>query len=208
MLAARRAYVDAVKWLKSARPRRFSRLRYAERSVGATVATAIPLLTLIALASPTSFGSRATNTFQTGWPLYILLGILALSLIYLVGRGARILWALRRVREPFVREPRGDPRYENAADNLAACPGPLKTRFAIQWVWGPLVVALFGVMSGFAATYFLIDAVLARFNVGWYHPVSAAAFLVISIVLFAVVAGRLVTWRLAAAIHRSVTVGY
>ena len=208
MLAARRAYSDAVKWLKSARPRRFGRLRYAERAVGATVATAIPLLTLIALASPASFGSRASNTLRTGWPLYVLLGILAISLIYLLTRSARILWSLRRVREPFVREPHGDPRYENAADNLAACPGPLKTRFALQWVWGPLVVALLAVMAGFSGAYFLIDAVLARFNVGWAHPVLAAGNIVVSIFLFALVSGRLITWRLAVAVHRSVTVGY
>lgn len=208
MLAARRAYVDAVKWVRSARPRRFARLRYAERAVGATVATAIPLLTLIALASPGSFGSRASNTLRTGWPLYVLLSILALSLVYLFTRRARIAWSVRRLREPFVRAPEGDPRYENAADNLAACPAPLKTRFAIQWVWGPLVIAVLGVMAGFAAAYFLIDAVLARFNVDWYHPVYAAANIVVSIVLFALASGRLITWRLALAVYRSVTVGY
>lgn len=208
MLAARRAYVDAVKWVKSARPRRFSRVRYAERALGATVASAIPLLTLIALGSPASFGSRASNTLHTGWPLYVLLAILGLSLIYLVTRGARILWSLRRIRDPFVREPRGDPRYENAADNLAACPGPLKTRFAIQWVWGPVVIAVLAVMTGFAGAYFVIDAVLARFNVAWYHPVYAAGNILLSLVLFALVSGRLTTWRLATAVHRSVTTGY
>ena len=208
VLSAGRAYSDAVKWLKTARPRRFSRLRYAERAVGATVAGAVPLLTLIALGSPSSFGSRGSNTLQSGWPMYVLLGLLALSLVYLFAHMARIRWSLARTREPFVREPRGDVRYENAADNLAACPAPLKTRFAVQWIWGPLVIAVLAIMAGFAATYFLIDAIVARFSVGWYHPVYAAANIVVSLVLFALVSGRLITWRLAVAVHRSVTVGY
>ena len=208
MLSARRAYVDAAKWVKSARPRGFRRLRFAERAVGATVATAVPVLTIISLMSPTSFGSPASNTLRSGWPLYVLLGILAVSLLYLFGRRDRIRWSLARIREPFGREPQGDARYENAADNLAACPGPLKTRFALQWVWGPVVAGLLAVMAGFSATYFLIDAILARFNVGWGHPLLAAGNLVVSIVLFALVSGRLVTWRLATAVHRSVTAGY
>lgn len=166
------------------------------------------MLTLIALLSPSSFGSPASNTLRSGWPLYVLLGILALSLAYLFGRRARIRWSLARVREPFVRAPEGQAHYENAADNLAACPGPLKTRFALQWVWGPVIVALLAVMAGFSGTYFLIDAILARFNVDWGHPVLAAGNLVLSVVLFALVSRRLATWRLATAVHRSVTVGY
>ncbi|MDQ4142278.1 MAG: hypothetical protein M3198_00790 [Actinomycetota bacterium] len=208
MLSARRAYSDSVKWVKSARPRRLRRLGFAERAVGATVAAAVPLLTLISLLSPGSFGSPASNTLRSGWPLYVLLGLLAISCIYLFGRRAHIRWSLARVREPFVRAPEGEASYENAADALAACPGPMKTRFALWWVWGPVVVAVLAVMAGFSAVYFLIDAILARFDVGWGHPVFAAANLAISFVLFALVSGRLVTWRLALAVHRSVTVGY
>lgn len=207
-MSARRAYSDAVKWLKTARPRRFSRFRYAERAVGATIAGAVPLLTVIALVSPNSFGSRGSNTLRSGWPLYVLLGILVLSLVYLASRGARIRWSLQRMREPFVREPQGDPRYENAADNLAACPAPMKTRWAIQWMWGPLVIVVLAVMAGIGATYFVIDAIVARFSIDWYHPVYAAANIAVSMLLFALVSGRLITWRLAVAVHRSVTVGY
>ena len=208
VMSARRAYGDAVKWLKSARPRRFSRLGYAERAVGASVATAVPLFAAIGLVSPASFASPASNTLRSGWPLYALLGLLAVSLLYLATRFRRIRWALTRLRAPFVGPPEGDPRYEGAADALAACPGPLRTRFALWWVWGPAAFAALGITTAFSATYFLIDAVLARFNVGWENPVLAGANLILSFLFFALGAGRLVTWRLAVAVHRSVTVGY
>ena len=208
VMAARRAYRDAAKWVKSARPRRFGRWRYAERALGATISAAVPILGLIGLASPASFASPASNTLRSGWPLYVLLAVLAASFAYLFSRLSRIRWAFARVREPFVRPPEGEQRYEGAADALAACPAALRTRFAIWWVWGPVVVALLAVTAGFSATYFLIDAILARFNVGWEHPVLAAANLVVSIVLFALVSARLATWRLAVAVHRSVTTGY
>ena len=208
VMASRRAYRDTVKWVRSARPRRFGRSRYAERALGATIAAAVPILGLIALASPASFASPASNTLRSGWPLYVLLAVLGASFLYLFSRLSHIRWAFARLREPFVRAPQGDERYEGAADALAACPAPFRTRFALWWVWGPAVVALLGVTAGFSATYFLIDAILARFNVGWEHPVLAIANLVLSFVLFALVSGRLATWRLAVAVHRSVTVGY
>ena len=208
VMSARRAYSDAVKWVRSARPRRFSRVLWAERALGATVAVAVPLLTVIALVSPASFASPASNTLRTGWPLYALLGLLAVSIVYLLARMRRIRWALARTREPFVRAPEGDPRYEGAADALAACPGPLRTRFVVWWVWGPVGIAVLAVMCAFSASYFLVDAILARGNVGWEHPVLAGANLASSFLLFAFGAGRLATWRLAVAVHRSVTVGY
>ena len=207
-MSSRRAYRDAVRWVESARPRRFGRWRYAERAVGATISAAVPILGLIALASPASFASPASNTLRSGWALYVLLAVLAVSLLYLLSRARRIRWAFARMREPFVRAPEGDERYEGAADALAACPAALRTRFAVWWVWGPIVIALLAVTAGFSATYFVIDAILARFNVGWEHPLLAAANLVVSFVVFAFVSARLATWRLAVAVHRSVTTGY
>lgn len=207
-MSARRAYSDAVKWLKSAKPRNFRRGAWAERALGASVAVAMPLLTAIALVSPASFASPASNTLRTGWPLYALLGLLAVSLLYLLARWRRIRWAIARAREPFLSAPEGDQRYEGAADALAACPAPMRTRFALWWIWAPVGVAVLAVMCAFSAAYFLVDAILAQFNVGWEHPVLAAANLVVSFVLFALTARRLATWRLAVAAHRSVTVGY
>ncbi len=208
VMSSRRAYRDAVRWVKSARPRGFGRWRYAERSLGATVAAAVPILGLIGLVSPASFASPASNTLRSGWPLYVLLAVLAASFLYLFARRGRIRWAFARVREPFLRAPEGDQRYEAAADALAACPAALRTRFAVWWVWGPLVITALAVTAGFSATYFLIDAILARFNVGWEHPILSVANLVVSFVLFVLVSARMATWRLAVAVHRSVTVGY
>jgi hypothetical protein len=208
MMSARRAYSDAVKWLRSARPSRLSRLRFAEGAVGATITAATPLLCLIALGSPEAFGSPSSNTLRSGWPLYALLAVLVLSILYLIRRAAHIKWAIARIREPFVRAPEGDQRYENAADALAHCPGPLKTRFALWWIWAPIGAAGLATMSGFSAAYFVIDAILASGNVGWGHPVLAAVNLAVSLILYAMAAGRLTTWRLAFAIHKSVTVGY
>ncbi len=208
VMSARRAYSDAVKWVKAARPRGFRRGRWAERALGASVAIAVPLLTVIALASPASFASPASNTLRTGWPLYALLGLLAVSLLYLLAHRKRIRWSLARVREPFVQAPQGDPRYEGAADALAACPGPLRVRFVVWWVWGPVAAAVVAVMCAFASAYFLVDAILARFNVGRDHPLLAGANLVLSFILFALASRRLSTWRVALAAHRSVTVGY
>ena len=208
VISAQRAYSDAVKWLKSARPRKFRRGAWAERAVGAAVAAAVPLLTAIALVSPASFASPASNTLRTGWPLYALLGLLAVSLLYLLTRARRIRWAIARAREPFLRAPEGHPAYEGAADALAACPAPMRTRFALWWIWVPVGITVLAVMCSFSTAYFLVDAILARFNVGWWHPVLAAANLVVSFLLFALVSRRLATWRLAVAAHRSVTVGY
>lgn len=176
--------------------------------MGASIAVALPLLTLIALVSPGSFASPRSNTLRTGWPLYALLGLLAISLLYLLARARRIRWAIARAREPFVRAPEGDPRYEGAADALAACPGAMRTRFALWWIWGPAALAVLGVMCSFSAAYFLVDAILARFNVGWEHPALAGGNIVASFLLFALGSRRLATWRLAVAAHRSVTVGY
>ena len=207
-MSAQRAYSDAVRWVKSARPRKFSRGAWAERAVGASVAVALPLLSAIALVSPARFASPASNTLRTGWPLYALLALLAVSVLYLLARMRRIRWAVARAREPFVRPPEGDSRYEGAADALAACPAPMRTRFALWWIWGPVVIAVLAVMCAFSSAYFLVDAILARFNVAWEHPVLAGANLVASFILFALASRRLATWRLAVAAHRSATVGY
>lgn len=203
----RKAYSDAVKWLKTAR-RRVRRLPFAERALGATVAAALPFFSFIALVSPGSFGAPASSTFDSGWVLYAVLGLLALSLLLLVVNAKRIRWFAARVREPFIRPPTGDPAFENGADALAASSGSYQSRFALWWIWAPVGLGLLGVITGFSATYFLVDAILARFDVGWSHLILAAGNLVISYLFFALAARRLRTWRWAVAIHKSVTTGY
>ena len=203
-----RAYSDAVGWLKAARTRPVRRLGFADRALGATVAAGLPLLCTFALLSPGSFGAPASSTFGSGWPLYVLLGLLGLSVLLLLVNWKRIRWFAARAREPFVSPPSGDQAYEGGADALAACNGSQQTRFAFWWIWGPAGVGLLGVITGMSATYFLVDAILARFDVGWGHLILAAVNLVLSYVFFAFAARRLATWRWAVAIHKSVTTGY
>ena len=203
-----RPYSEAVGWLRTARSRKVRRLHFAERALGATVAASLPLMCVFALLSPGSFGAPASSTFGSGWTLYVLLGLLALSLLLLFVNRQRIRWFLARAREPFVRPPAGDRAYEGGADALAACSGSQQTRFAVWWIWGPAVLGLFGVVTGMSATYFLVDAILARFDVGWGHLVLAGVNLVLAYLFFALASRRLSTWRWAVAIHKTVTTGY
>jgi hypothetical protein len=53
-----------------------------------------------------------------------------------------------------------------------------------------------------------VDAVLARFRVGWGQPLYALVFAGASVLVFATLAGRLATWRFAMSVHKEVTTGY
>lgn len=201
------AYGDATNWLKSSR-RRFNRMRYARKGFGAAFLTGLIVTGTIGVLSPAAFGSTGSRTLRTGWPSWLLLGLIGMSLIYAATKWSYVRWALRRVRDPFVRPPEGDPRYEGAADALAECPAPYRTRFAMWWIWGPALLALLGSMCAFSVAYFVVDAVLARFEVGWESPLLAGINLVLGLILFRLAATRLSTWQMAVAVHRSVTQGY
>jgi hypothetical protein len=202
-----RAYSDATDWVKSSR-RRFDKMRYAQRAFGATFLAGLIVTGTIGVLSPAAFGSTGSRTLRTGWPSWLLLGLIGVSVIYAGSKWRYVRWALRRVRDPFVRAPEGDPRYEGAADALAECPAPYRTRFAMWWIWGPVVLALLGGMCAFSVAYFVVDAVLAGFEVGWASPLLAGINLVLGLVLFRLAATRLSTWQMAMAVHRSVTQGY
>ena len=204
MYAAQESYADTVKWIRSARRNRAGGWYFAERAFGASLMAGIPLLSVIALLSPTSFGAPGSNTLRSGWPLYLLAGILALSILMLLTRARYVRWAVARFREPFVRSFSGDPRFEGAADALAECPAPLRARFALWWVWGPAALAVLGVVGALSCAYFLIDAVMARFEVGLGHPILAAINGAVGLIAFRLGAARLQTWRLALSVHRTV----
>jgi hypothetical protein len=202
-----RAYADATGWIKSSR-RRFDKMHYAQKGFGAAFLSALILLGAIGVISPQAFGSTGSRTLRTGWPSWVLLGLIGLALIYAISKWRFIRWALRRVRDPFVRAPAGDPRYEGAADALAECPQAYRTRFSIWWVWGPVALAFLGSVCAFSVAYFVVDAVLAGFEVGWETPLLAGVNLIVGLVLFRLAASRLSTWRMALAVYRSVTQGY
>jgi len=207
VIAAQKAYANSVKWVKSGRAPRRYRWRIAQRAFGGSFVAGILLMSLIALVSPDSFGAPGSNTLRSGWPLYVLLGLIGVSVVFLLTGWRRAIWLLARLRDTLLRQPEGDPRYEGAAANLAETPGPFRLRFVLWWVWGPAAIAVLGGMCSFSAAYFLVDAVLARFRVGLETPILAAANLILSLVVFRLIAARLSTWRLAVSVHRSVTQG-
>ena len=164
-------------------------------------------MALIGLLSPSRF--QATRTaFGSAWPSWVLAALAASGLLAVALNRARITWAARRVREPFLRRISEEPEFEGAADALAACPQPFKTRFAFAWIWAPSILYGLGVTASFSVAYFLVDAILAGGRVGWAQPVYAGAFLAGSLLFFFLAAKKLATWRLAVSVHKEVTSGY
>lgn len=208
VVAAQRAFSDAKKWLRAGRPRRIERNRFAWRAFGATFVAGLTVLGLISLVAPNNFGNPGSSTIGSGWPLYVIIGLIALCALYALIRREHVRWLLNRFREPFARRLDRNPGFEGAADALAECPGPYKTRFAAVYIWAPAALAVLGATFSFSAAYFVVDAVLARFAIGWEQAVYAAAFTVASVIVFALAAGRLATWRLAVSVYKEVTTGY
>ena len=201
------AYSEATRWLKSTR-QRFNKWAYARKGFGGTLLAELILLALIGLAAPSRFGATGSKTLQTGWPSWVLLGLIAACVLYVVSRWRYVKWLAGRLRDPFLRAPEGDARFEGAADALAAAPAPQRTRWALLWVWGPIALVSLGAICAMAVAYFVVDAILAGFEVGWESPVLAGVNLIVGLVLFRLAAARLSTWRLALAAHRAVTQGY
>lgn len=205
---SRRAYSDAAAWMTSRVPGRRSRAAIASRALTACLVASAFLLSLIAMVSPARFGSQGSRAFGSGWPVLVLAAVAIASLAWIVARRRSAAWLLARAREPFRRPLEGDPAFTGASGALAACAAPLRTRFALGWVWAPAAAAVVAGAACLSASYFLVDAVLARFEVGWQQPVLAAANLVIAWGLLRLAAGRLAVWPLAVAAHRAATVGY
>jgi hypothetical protein len=184
------------------------RAALASRTLGGLLTGGIGFLALVAMASPARFGVQGGRAFGSGWPVLVLAAVALGCAAWVFARGRRLAWLVAAAREPFRRPLEEDPAYAGLSGALAACRGPLKTRFALGWIWGPAVAGLVAAAACLSAAYFLVDAVLARFEVGWQQPVLAAADLTVAWVLLRIVAGRLAVWPLAVAGHRAATVGY
>jgi hypothetical protein len=206
VMAARRAYSEAVRWLKASRPRRIDSGRFAMRCFGGSLAAGIVLLGLVGLLSPSSFNVPGSRALAGKWTL-ALAGLVALCALILLANLRHLRWLLARIREPFVR-PLGTKHFEGAADALASAPGPLQSRWATSWVWGPALLAVAGVTFAFSSAYFVVGAVLSGGRIGWGNPVVAAINALLSILSFAIGATRLSTWRLALSVHREVSGRY
>ncbi len=207
-MKAQRSYAEAGRWMRAARPGRIHRLRFARRSLGRGLVMGTALMGLIGLAAPSRFASVGSRTLGTGWPSLVVIGLIALCALYAIVRREHIRSAIDRGREPFLRPLSNISGFDGAADALAACPDAFKTRFAIGWIWRPLALFGLGIVCTFSTAYFVIDAALARFRVGWGQPAYAAGFLVLGLVVFALSAVKLSTWRLAVSVYKEVTSGY
>lgn len=204
----RSAYSDAVAWVASRRPARRERAELATRALVACLVGALLLLSVVGLLSPARFGSQGSRAFGSGWRDLVLAVLAAGCTAWIVARRRSAAWVVARAREPFGRPLDDDPAFAGASGALAATRGPLRTRFALGWVWGPALAAGLGAAATLASAYFLVDAILARFEVGWQQPVFAAVYLGIAWGAFRASAGRLAVWPLSASAHRAATVGY
>lgn len=205
---ARKAYSHAAAWMRSRVPPRASRGSLATAATTGCVIYAVLLLSVIALVSPARFGSQGSRAFGSGWPSLALAALGAACLAWAVARRRRHSWVVGKVREPFRRPLEEDPAFAGAAHALAAARPPLKTRFAAAWIWAPAAAALLALAGSLTAAYFVVDAVLARFEVGWQQPVLAGLNLAFSWAVLRAAAGRLAVWPLAVSVHREATTGY
>jgi hypothetical protein len=199
VLAARRAYSDATRWMREARPPRAQRSRFAGTLFTLSLAAGVVVLGAIALLSPARYGSPGARPF----------GDKQVSLVILVVVLATTGWLLtsgrRKARELVMDRRRAleHPARDGAADALTDTPGPFRTRFAVGWVWGPMIAGVFAAALAFSSIYFLIDALLARFDVGWEQPAFALGDAIAAFVLFRALAGRIATLPVASAAYRA-----
>lgn len=209
MLDARRAYRDAVGWIRAARPARIDAGRFAARAVGASFGAGLLALGIAGLIAPATFGDPAVGTAAgRGVPALVLGGLVVATLAAGVWRGRHLLWVARRVREPLARPLEEHPSFEGAAAALAACPEALRARFALTWVWGPGALAIAGVTFALSAAYFVVDGILARGQLGWGQWLLLAANFILGASAFRLAAVRLSTWRVATSAYRDATGRY
>lgn len=194
--------------MKTTRSGRARRARFARKSFGWAFSVGIVVLGLIALLDPADFGRPSTNTLRTGWPAAAVGALVVAGLALFALTHKRMRASFDTVREPFRRPLDGSEAYEGASAALEDCPQSLQTRFAFGWVWGPGALAVAGTTFAWAAAFFILDALLSRLTVGWQQGAFFGADIVLSLLCFALGAGRLRTWKLAVSVYRNATIGY
>jgi hypothetical protein len=178
------------------------------RSFAASFVAGTFVLGLIAIVSPGSFGFPGRRVLSSGAWTGALLGAIGVSGAILLANLRSLLSLFWRIREPYRRPFTGDEAFEGAADALTQCTDAQQSRWAASWIYVPAGFAVLGVTFAFSSAYFLVSAILSAGRISWYEPSLAGANAVLSIVVFAVGAVTLSTWRLAVAVHRDVTGRY
>lgn len=203
---SRKAYSDTAAWMRSRVPR--GRSQIAAAVLGAFLTYSILLMSVIGFFSPSSFGASGSRAFGNQVRTLALAALAGACTAWLARRARTHRWIVARAREPFRRPLDGDPAFAGASAALASVRSPLQTRFSIGWIWAPAVTALAAAAAALTTAYFLVDAIIARFEIGWQQPVLAGANLLLSWLLLRLSAGRLVVWPLAVSVHREATSGY
>jgi hypothetical protein len=161
----------------------------------------------LALVDPAAFGQTG-SAIHLGWPGWVVVGILVLVVVQLVRKRQDVIELASHLREPFIRPLEDNPNFDGAYGSLAACPPASITRFGLSFVWWPAGLLVLGILFTLSDSFFVVDAILARFDVGWQTGVFFAADTAIAVVSFCTGARKLSTWRLAASVHKSATTGY
>ncbi|MQB00711.1 MAG: hypothetical protein GEU78_10515 [Actinobacteria bacterium] len=204
MLAARRAYSDAVRWARASRRNKLPPAAFARGAFLHSLMLGVLLMASFGLMSPKSFGSPGSRALGSGWGTLSMVVVLVAAVLHFAVRRRRLvrLWDLVR---GTLRGAPADEGYEGTMNALSSCPGPLRARFAIMWVWLPLAVGAIAMLLACSAGYFFVDAVLARFDVGLGQVLYGLSFALASLLVFLAVAPRLLSWRVAYAANRDAT---
>jgi hypothetical protein len=184
------------------------RAALATGALTAALVDGLLLMSVVGLVSPASFGVSGGRAFGSTSRTVALAAIAAACALWFALRLPTHRWVVARAREPFHRPLEDDPAFAGAAGALDAARAPLKTRFAAGWIWLPALAALGATAASLTTAYFLVDAVIARLQIGWQQPVFAAVNLVVAWVLLRAAAARLAVWPLAVSVHREATTGY
>lgn len=207
-MSSRGPYRDAVAWMRSRVPSAQVRGAVAGGALAAALIDGLLLMSVIGLVSPSSFGVAGGRAFGSTSRTVTLVAVAGACAVWLVLHLRAHRWVFARIRDPFRRPLEDDPAFAGAAGALGAARGPLQTRFAWGWIWLPALGAIGGAAAALTTSYFLVDAVIAQFEVGWQQPAFAGINLVVAWLLLRAVAGRLYVWPLAVSVHREATTGY
>lgn len=209
------AYSDAVKWTKLGRPRRLNRANFAGRCWQNSFVAGVTMLGIIGMMSPSTYGQTRgfsargqVGALGLGWPGLALAGMVLLGLVYAVVHREGLRWTVVRVIDPWRRPLQENPNYEGAVGALDASSDANRTRYLWRFVYKPLILAVLATFFAFSSAYFLVDATLAQFQVGWQQPVLGVANSIISALLWRSAAVGLSTYRLAASVHKTISTGY